>query len=164
MPGDAVDLLFERRRDRVGHDLRARAGIDGADDDLRRRDVGKLRDRQQEVTDRARQHHNDGDRRREDRTLDEKSDHGHDAPHIWRRTSPGWIWRAGRTARRADRARKDVSSSRGSTPSARHDSARDRIVEQFGERRVTETSVIGMSFTSVSGPSALTSDSTGCYL
>src|SRR5262245_35028159 len=35
-------------------DLRARARIDGADDDLGRRDAGKLRDRQQEVTDRAR--------------------------------------------------------------------------------------------------------------
>ena len=74
--GDAVDLLLERRGDRVGHDLRAGARIDGADDDLRRRDVGKLRNRQQEVTDRARQHHNDGDRRGENRALDEKSHHG----------------------------------------------------------------------------------------
>ncbi len=44
---DAVDLLFERRRHRVGDDLGAGAGIIGADDDLRRRDVGELRDRQQ---------------------------------------------------------------------------------------------------------------------
>ena len=76
MPCDAVDLLLERRRHGVGDDLRARARIDGADDDLRRRDVGKLRDRQQEIADRAGQHHDDGDRRREDRTLDEEAYHG----------------------------------------------------------------------------------------
>ena len=72
---DAVDLLLERRRDRVGHDLRAGAGIVGADDDLRRRDLRKLRDRQQEKADRAGEHHDRGDRRGEDRALDEEADH-----------------------------------------------------------------------------------------
>jgi hypothetical protein len=43
---DAVDLLLERRRHRVGDDLRACARIVGADDDLGRRDLGELRDRQ----------------------------------------------------------------------------------------------------------------------
>ena len=77
---DAVDLLLERRRHRVGDDLRAGAGIIGADDDLRRRDLGKLRDRQQEVADRAGEHQNRGDRRGKDRTLDEKGDHRTTAP------------------------------------------------------------------------------------
>ena len=72
---DAVDLLLERRRHRVGDDLRARAGIVRAHHDLRRRDVRKLRDRQQEIADRARQHHDDGDGRGEDRPADEEADH-----------------------------------------------------------------------------------------
>ena len=73
--GDAVDLLFERRRHRVGHDLRAGAGIDRGDDHLGRRDVGKLRDRQQEIADRARHHHDDGDGGGEDRAKGEEADH-----------------------------------------------------------------------------------------
>ncbi len=74
-PLHAVDLLLQRRRHGIGHDLRASAGIGGADDDLRRRDVRKLRDRQQEIANSARQHHDDGDRRREDRTMDEEANH-----------------------------------------------------------------------------------------
>ena len=52
---DPVDLLLEWLGHCVGDDLRARARIEGADDDLGWRDVGKLRDPQQEVTDRCRQ-------------------------------------------------------------------------------------------------------------
>ena len=77
---DAVDLLLERRRHRIGDDLRAGAGIIGADDDLRRRDLGELRDRQQEVADRAGEHENRGDRRGKDRALDEKGHHRTTAP------------------------------------------------------------------------------------
>ena len=77
---DAVDLLLERRRHRVGDDLRARAGIIGADHDLRRRDLGELRDRQQKEADRAGEHHDRGDRRGKDRALDEEADHQTTAP------------------------------------------------------------------------------------
>ena len=72
---DAVDLLLERRGDRIGDDLRAGAGIIGAHHDLRRSNIGKLRNRQQEIANAAGEHHDDGDRRREDRTLDEETDH-----------------------------------------------------------------------------------------
>ena len=48
---DAVDLLLDRRRDRVGDDLGGGAGIAGADLDRRRRDLGILRDRQREIGD-----------------------------------------------------------------------------------------------------------------
>ena len=48
---DAVDLLLDRRRDRVGDDLGRRAGIRRAHDDRRRHDVGILRDRQRAVGD-----------------------------------------------------------------------------------------------------------------
>ncbi len=74
--GHAVDLLLERGRHGVGDDLGAGAGIDRADDDLRRRDLRELRDRKQEVADRAREQHDDRDRGCEDRPLDEESDHG----------------------------------------------------------------------------------------
>ncbi len=43
---DAVDLLLQRRSDRCGDDLRARAGILPGDVDDRRRDLRILRDRQ----------------------------------------------------------------------------------------------------------------------
>ncbi len=44
--------------------------------DLRRRDLGKLRDRQQPIADRACEHHDDGDRGCEDRPLNEEIHHG----------------------------------------------------------------------------------------
>ena len=72
---DAVDLLLERRRHRVGDDLRACARIVGADHDLRRRDLRKLRDRQQKKADRAGEHEDRGDRRGENRPLNEEADH-----------------------------------------------------------------------------------------
>ena len=81
--GHAVDLLLERGRHRVGDDLGAGAGIDRADDDLRRRDLRELRDRKQEVADRAREHHDDRDRGCEDRPFDEESDHG-DHLFLWK--------------------------------------------------------------------------------
>ena len=43
---DAVDLLLDRRRDRVGHDLGAGAGIGRRHLNRRRRHVRVLRDRQ----------------------------------------------------------------------------------------------------------------------
>ena len=46
---DAVDLLLERRRDGIADDLGRGAGIAGADDDRRRRDLRILRDRQGEI-------------------------------------------------------------------------------------------------------------------
>ena len=73
---DAVDLLLERSRHRVGDDLRACARVVGADDDLRRRNLRELRDRQQKKADGAGEHEDRGDRRGEDRTLDEEADHG----------------------------------------------------------------------------------------
>ncbi len=71
----AVDLLLERGRDGVGHDLGARAGIIRADDDLRRGNLRELRDRQQEKADRPGEDQDRGDRRGEDRTLNEEADH-----------------------------------------------------------------------------------------
>ena len=50
---DAVDFLLERRRDRVADDFGGSAGIAGADDDRRRRDLRVLRDRQREIGRRA---------------------------------------------------------------------------------------------------------------
>ena len=81
---DAVDLLFERRRHRVGDDLCAGAGIIGAHHHLRRRDVGKLRNRKQEITNRSGEHHHHGDRRSENGTLDEEIHHGQcDPQETW---------------------------------------------------------------------------------
>ena len=80
--GDAVDLLLERSGHRVGDDLRAGARIACAHHDLRRRDVGKLRDRQQEIANAAGKHHDDGDRRCEDRPLDEEADHERPTPWV----------------------------------------------------------------------------------
>ncbi|MCY1220275.1 hypothetical protein D9M72_322840 [compost metagenome] len=72
----AVDLLFERRRHRVGDHLGAGARIIGGNHDLRRRHIGKLRDRQQEIADGARKRHDDRDGRCEDRPVNEEVDHG----------------------------------------------------------------------------------------
>ncbi len=88
MPGHAVDLLLERRRHRVGDDLGAGARIDRADDDLRRRDLRKLRDRKQEVADRSREQHDDRDRGSEDRPFDEESDHGDHLLSFGKRRAP----------------------------------------------------------------------------
>jgi hypothetical protein len=72
---DAVDLLLKRGRHRIGNDLSTRARIDRAHDHLRRGDVRKLRHRQEEIANGAGEHHDDGDRRRKDRTFDEEVDH-----------------------------------------------------------------------------------------
>ena len=50
---DAVDLLFERRRDRFGDDLRVGAGIGRAHDDRRRHDFRIFGDRQRPHADQA---------------------------------------------------------------------------------------------------------------
>jgi len=71
----AVDLLFQRRGDGVGHGLGAGASIGGTDYDLRRRDLRELRDRQQNVSDGAGKHHDDGHDRGEDRPGDEEVYH-----------------------------------------------------------------------------------------
>ena len=68
----AVDLLLERRGHGVGDGLRAGAGIVGDDEDGRRRDLGILGDRQREQRNRAQQHDQDGQHRREDRPADEE--------------------------------------------------------------------------------------------
>ena len=112
---DAVDLLFERRRHRVGDDLRARAGIIGADDDLRRRDLGELRDRQQKETDRAGEHQDRGDRGGKDWTLDEKADHRTTAPVEiqWEFSSKAprrRKWRRARGGRASERSRRRTSA------------------------------------------------------
>ena len=74
---DAVDLLLDRRRHRVGHHRGAGPGIADRDRDARRRDPGILRDRQEVERDPADQGDDDGQDRREDRPIDEEPrDHG----------------------------------------------------------------------------------------
>ena len=76
----------------------------------------------------------------------------------------GWI-RCVRdeSARRADRARKRRLKLSRVDPVRVHDSARDGIVEQFGEGRVTETSG-HWHVLYVVWPPGLDDHSTGCYL
>ena len=71
----AVDLLLERRGDRRFHRLRAGPGIDAGDADLRRREIGELRDGQCGNDDRARQNDEQGADRRENRAMDEEINH-----------------------------------------------------------------------------------------
>jgi hypothetical protein len=70
---DAVDRLFDRRRDCLGDGLGVGAGIIGRHRDGWRHDIGILRDRQREIGDGA----DDGDRQREhareDRPVDEEA-------------------------------------------------------------------------------------------
>ncbi len=70
---DAVDLLFDRRRDRLRDVLGAGAGEAAHDRDARRRNLWVHRQRQVEQRHGARQRDDDGQDRREDRPIDEKS-------------------------------------------------------------------------------------------
>ena len=74
---DAVDLLFERRRD-GGLDVGG-AGADERRGDLhhRRDDLGILRDRQAAHRDEAEQDHDDREHHRDDRPVDEETGHGY---------------------------------------------------------------------------------------
>jgi hypothetical protein len=69
---DAVDLLLDRRGDRVGHRLRAGAGIVGVDGDGRRRDLRQLVDAEAGVADGADDDDDHRHHRSEDRTGDEE--------------------------------------------------------------------------------------------
>ena len=74
---DAVDLLFDRRRHRVGHHRGAGPGVADRDRHAGRRDPGILRHRQEVERDPADQGDDDGQHRREDRPIDEEArDHG----------------------------------------------------------------------------------------
>ncbi len=84
--GHAVDLLFQWRRDRIRDNLGAGAWIVRRHHDLWRSNVGKLRDGKQEIADRPGEHHDDRDRRGEDRSMDEKIDH---AKALSSATKPG---------------------------------------------------------------------------
>ena len=70
---DAVDLLLDRQRDRVGHDTGARPGVAGRDLHGGRGDLGVLRDRQPEHRDHAEDDGQDGDDVRQDGPFDEEA-------------------------------------------------------------------------------------------
>ena len=74
-PLDAVELLLDRRGDRLGDGLSVGAGEGGGHLHLRRRDLGILGDRQQEDANAADQEHEQGQHGREDRPADEEIDH-----------------------------------------------------------------------------------------
>ncbi len=69
---DAVDLLLNRGRDRIGDHLGIGPWIRRRHLDRGRRDLRVLRDRQREDGDEAAQHDDNGQHRREDRSIDEK--------------------------------------------------------------------------------------------
>ena len=75
---DAGELLLDRRGDGLRERLGARARIARGDRDRRRRDLGILRDRQDDYRrDEAREHDDDREHAREDRALDEEvREHG----------------------------------------------------------------------------------------
>src|SRR5262249_26479493 len=70
---DAVDLLLDRRRDRLGDDLRRRPGVAGGDDDRGRHDLRVLRNREGQVRDGTDDQRHDGDDGGEDRSVDEEA-------------------------------------------------------------------------------------------
>ncbi len=70
---DAVDLLLERRRHRLGDDARVGAGKLRPHHDLRRRDLGILGDRQLQDRQRADQEDEDRDHAGEARPVDEEA-------------------------------------------------------------------------------------------
>jgi hypothetical protein len=72
---DAVDLLLDRRRHRVGDDLGRRARIRRAHDDGRRHDVWVLRHGQRAIRNGADDDRHDGDHRGKDRPVDEEPRH-----------------------------------------------------------------------------------------
>ena len=83
---DAVDLLLDRRRHRVGHHLGAGPRIGDRHLHRRRRDRRVLRDRQREQRDPAGQRDDDRQHRREDRPVDEEArDHAAHPRHLRRR-------------------------------------------------------------------------------
>ena len=110
MPSTAVDRLLQRGRHRVGHDLCTGASVACAHHHLWRRDVGKLRDRQQKVADAPRQNHDDGNGGGKDRPADEEVDHDY-LP----RGDPA---RPTSAARRERRAQSDRSAVRDGVVSA----------------------------------------------
>ena len=69
---DAVDLLLDHRRHRVGHDRGTRPGVVDGHRHPGRRDPGILRHRQPDQRDPADQGDDDGKNRREDRSIDEE--------------------------------------------------------------------------------------------
>ena len=71
-PFDAVDLLLDGRGDRIRHFFRARAGIIAGHLHGRRRDRGKLSQRQRKDRHRPCQRDHDGAHRSENRSIDEK--------------------------------------------------------------------------------------------
>ncbi len=74
---DAVDLLLDRRGDRLGDDLGRGARIGRRHADGRRRDLGKFGDRQRAKGNRANQRQDDRDDAREDRPVDEEMRKSH---------------------------------------------------------------------------------------
>ena len=174
---DAVDLLLERRRHGIGDDLRAGAGIVGADDDLRRRDLGELRDRQQEVADRAGEDEDRGDRRGKDRALDEKGHHRTTAPveiqcrisSKARRRRPRRRARGrrppARSRRRRRAATRGAASRRSAAPFARFDAG-----GRYGppRRRAASSVRLGSTrsacMTAWTSPSASSSSTVGTWL
>ena len=80
---DAVHLLLERRRDRLLDRQRVGPDVGRRHDDLRRDDVGKLRDRQRSHRDQAGEDGDDGDDDGDDRTADEEARHGSGSPPQW---------------------------------------------------------------------------------
>ena len=77
---DAVQLLLDDLHDRVLQRLRGGAGIAHVDADRGRRDRGILAHRQREDREAARDHDDDRDHPREDRTVDEEAS-----------TTCGWV-------------------------------------------------------------------------
>ena len=82
---DAVDRLLERRRDRGLDCLRVGAGVERGDGDLRRRQLGILRDRQRRNRDRAGEDDDQRADRREDRPADEGVDEHRSTAALHRR-------------------------------------------------------------------------------
>ena len=70
---DAVDLLLDRRRDRVRDDLGRRPGVRGLHHDRRRHDLGVLRDRQRPVGQATQDERDDREDGSEDRPVDEEA-------------------------------------------------------------------------------------------
>src|SRR6267143_770629 len=87
---DAVDLLLERRRHRLGDDLRVRAGIVGGDDDRRRHYLRVFGDWQEAQRDDPAEEGEHRQHARKDRAVDEEARQVHDALATWGATSvPG---------------------------------------------------------------------------
>ncbi len=79
-PRDPPELPLERRRDRRGHRLGARAGQVRRNRDRRELHLGERRHREEEVRDAARERERDGQEARADRPADERSREAHRPP------------------------------------------------------------------------------------